>query len=74
MRALLHLAGPVQVLLLLGVLVESQEGVAVPRRAVADPVALPEQPSLPDHLPAVQRVLQILLLLKHLGQGRRVCG
>lgn len=53
-------------LLLLGELVEGQEGVGVPSRAVADPVALPEEASLPDDLGAVRRLLQVLVLLEDL--------
>lgn len=52
---------------LLGELVQGQEGVGVPGRAVADPVALPEEPPLPDELSAVPRLPQVPVLLEHLS-------
>lgn len=63
-----HLAGTVQVLLLLGQLVQRQEGVAVAGGAVAEAVTFPEQTALPDDLSAVGRLLQVLLLLEHLPE------
>ena len=47
--------------------VKRKEGVAVPSGPVADPVALPQQASLPDHVAALHCVLQVLLLLKNLS-------
>lgn len=61
-----HLAGPVQVLPVLGQLVQGQEGVAVAGGAVAKAVAFPEQAALPDDLGAVSGLLQVLLLLEDL--------
>lgn len=66
-----YLAGAVEVLLLLGELVEGEEGVGVARRAVTDTVTFPQQASLPDHLPTLHSILQVLLILKHLEGGRK---
>lgn len=63
-----HLAGTIQVLLLLGELVKRQEGVAVAGGAVADPVAFSEQAPLPDDLSTVCGFLQVFLLFKHLAR------
>lgn len=65
----LYLAGSVEILLFLRQVVEGEEGVAIARRAVADAVALAKQTSLPDDLAALHCILQILILLKHLGGG-----
>lgn len=62
-----YLASSVEVLLILRDVVKREEGVAVPSGPVADPVALPQQASLPDHVAALHRVLQVLLLLKNLS-------
>lgn len=61
-----HLAGPVQVLPVLGQLVQRQESVAIASGAVAETVAFPEQAALPDDLGTVSRLLQVLLLLEDL--------
>lgn len=61
-----YLASAVQVLLVLGELVQRQEGVAVAGGAVADAVAFSQQAPLPDDLRAVCRLLQVLLLFEHL--------
>jgi len=63
-----YLAVAVQVLPLPGEPVQRQEGVAVAGGAVAETVALPEEAALPDDIATVQRLLQVLLLLEHLGR------
>lgn len=65
-----HLAGPVEVLLVLGEAVEREEGVAVAGGTVADTVAFPQQAPLPDHLATVYRVLQVLVVLEDLGEDK----
>lgn len=65
-----HLAGPVEVLLVLGEAVEREEGIAVAGGSVADAVALPQQAALPDNLAAVHRVLQVLVVLEDLGDDK----
>lgn len=66
-----HLARPIQVLPVLGQLVQRQEGVAVARSAVAKAVAFPEQTALPDDLGAVGGLLQVLLILKDLPEEQK---
>lgn len=61
-----HLAGAVQVFLLLSELVKGQKGVAVASGTVADAIAFSEQASLPYHLSTFCSILQILLLFKQL--------
>lgn len=66
-----YLASSVEVLLILREVVKGQERVAIAGRPVADPVALPEQTSLPDHVTAVHGIFQVFFLLKHLGSETR---
>lgn len=61
-----HLAGTIQVLLVLCDVVKREEGVSVAGGAVTDAVTLPQQPSLPDHLSTLHSVSQVLLILKDL--------
>lgn len=62
-----HLASAVEVLPVLGEVVQGQEGVAIAGRAVAEPVALAQQAALPDHVAALHGVLQVLVLPEHLA-------
>lgn len=61
-----NLAGPVQVLPVLGQLVQCQKSVAIAGGAVAETIAFPEQAALPDDLSTVSRLLEVLLFLEDL--------
>lgn len=62
-----HHAGSVQVLGLLRLPVQGQEGVGVARRAVTQAVALLQQAVVPHHLAALQGVAQVLGHAEALG-------
>lgn len=65
-----YLTGPVQVLLILREVVEREEGVGIPRSAMAQPVPLPQQSVLPDQVGTLTGVVEILLPSEHLqSQG-----
>lgn len=67
-----YLTGPVQVLPVPREVVEREEGVGVPRGAVAQPVPLPQQPVLPDHVRALVGGVHVPFLSEDLhsrGQG-----
>lgn len=64
-----HHAGSVQVLRILRMPVQRQEGVGVTSRAVAQPVALFQQAVPPHHLPALQSVAQVLRNSESLESG-----
>lgn len=68
-----YLADTIQILLVLAELVKGQEGIAIAGSAVADPVAFPEQATLPDDLSTFCSLLQIFLLFKHLARWKRNC-
>lgn len=64
------LAGAVQVFLLLGELVERQEGVSVASGSMANTVAFSEQAPLPYHLTTLYSLLQVLFFFKNLPRHR----
>lgn len=66
-----HHARSVKVLRLLGLPVESQEGVGVAGRSVAQPVPLLQQTPPPHHLSALQSIIQVLRGTKNLKQEKK---
>lgn len=64
-----HHASSIKVLGVLRLPVQSQEGVGVACRAVAQPVAFLQQAAVPDHLSTLQGVNQVLRHPKGLRRG-----
>lgn len=50
-----HLHCPVPVVGVASETIELEEGVSIASSTVAQPIALPQQPSLPDHIPTPLR-------------------
>lgn len=69
-----HHAGSVKVFGILRLPVQSQEGVSIARCTVTQPVALLQQTVVPNHLPALQGVIQVLLHAESLGWGKNTRG
>jgi hypothetical protein len=51
-------------------MVKGQERVAIPSSPMADPITLPKQTSLPNHITALHSLFQVFLLLKNLGNEK----
>lgn len=67
-RGQTYYAGSVEVFGILGDFVKGQEAISISSGSMTEAVALLQQTSLPDHLPTLQGVLQILPHSKHLGR------